>query len=67
MLIWIRNLFDPGSGMEKSGSGINIPDPKHKYLVCLTSGVSNAFLTMVRGGERALKLPMGSLGQPVTN
>jgi len=22
-------LFDPGSGMEKSGSGINIPDPQH--------------------------------------
>jgi hypothetical protein len=25
----IRNLFDPGSGMEKFGSGINIPDPQH--------------------------------------
>jgi hypothetical protein len=31
MLIW--DLFDPGSGMEKFGSGINIPenirDPQH--------------------------------------
>jgi hypothetical protein len=27
MLTRIRNLFDPGSGMEKFGSGINIPDP----------------------------------------
>jgi hypothetical protein len=27
----IRNLFDPGSGMEKFGPGsrINIPDPQH--------------------------------------
>jgi hypothetical protein len=25
--IW--NLFDPGSGMEKFGSGINIPNPQH--------------------------------------
>jgi hypothetical protein len=25
----IRNLFDPGSGMEKFGSGINIPDQQH--------------------------------------
>jgi hypothetical protein len=25
--LWIRCLFDPGSGMEKFGSGINIPDP----------------------------------------
>jgi hypothetical protein len=25
----IRSLFDPGSGMEKFGSGINIPDPPH--------------------------------------
>ncbi len=25
----IRNLFDPGSGIEKFGSGINIPDPQH--------------------------------------
>jgi hypothetical protein len=25
----IRNLFDPGSGMEIFGSGINIPDPQH--------------------------------------
>jgi hypothetical protein len=22
-------LFDPGSGVEKFGSGINIPDPQH--------------------------------------
>jgi hypothetical protein len=26
--IGIRNLFDPGSRMEKLGSGINIPDPQ---------------------------------------
>jgi hypothetical protein len=25
----IRDLFDPGSGMEKFRSGINIPDPQH--------------------------------------
>jgi hypothetical protein len=25
----IRNLFDPGSRMEKFGSGIYIPDPQH--------------------------------------
>jgi hypothetical protein len=24
--------FDPGSGMEKFGSGINIPDQQHWYL-----------------------------------
>jgi hypothetical protein len=24
------NLFDPGSGMEKFGSGINIPDLQHR-------------------------------------
>jgi hypothetical protein len=23
------NIFDPGSGMEKFGSGLNIPDPQH--------------------------------------
>ncbi len=28
-----RNLFDPVSGMEKFGSGINIPDPQHWNLV----------------------------------
>jgi hypothetical protein len=27
MPIW--NLFEPGSRMEKFGSGINIPDPHH--------------------------------------
>jgi hypothetical protein len=27
MRIRIRTIFDPGSGMEKFGSGINIPDP----------------------------------------
>jgi hypothetical protein len=34
---WIRNLVDPGYGMEKFGSGINIPDPQHcgKELQCL--------------------------------
>jgi hypothetical protein len=26
--MWIRNLFDPGSGIEKFWSGINIPDPQ---------------------------------------
>jgi hypothetical protein len=25
----ISSLFDPGAGMEKFGSGINIPDPQH--------------------------------------
>jgi hypothetical protein len=25
----MRNLFDPGSGMEKFGSWINIPGPQH--------------------------------------
>jgi hypothetical protein len=31
-LVWIRirNLFDPGSGMEKLGSGISIPDPQQE-------------------------------------
>ncbi len=29
----IRNLFDPGSGIEKFGSGINILDPEHCPLV----------------------------------
>ncbi len=28
----IRNLSDSGSGMEKFGSGINIPDPQHSTL-----------------------------------
>jgi hypothetical protein len=32
--IWIRNLLNPESWMEKSdpGSGINIPDPQHWFL-----------------------------------
>jgi hypothetical protein len=30
--MWIRNLFDLGSGMEKFGSGINIPDLQHWLL-----------------------------------
>ncbi len=30
--IRIWNLFDPGSGMEKFGSGTNIPDPQHCIL-----------------------------------
>jgi hypothetical protein len=25
----VRNLIDPGSGIEKFGSGISIPDPQH--------------------------------------
>jgi hypothetical protein len=25
----IRNLFDPGCGLKKFGSGTNIPDPQH--------------------------------------
>jgi hypothetical protein len=28
-LMRIRSLFDPGSGMEKFGSGINIPSPQY--------------------------------------
>jgi hypothetical protein len=32
-LMRIRNLFFPGSGMEKFGSGINIPDPQHCKIV----------------------------------
>ncbi len=28
----IRNLFEPGSGLEKFGSGINIPDPQHCFF-----------------------------------
>ncbi len=28
----IRYLFDPGTGMEKLGYGINIPDLKHWLL-----------------------------------
>jgi len=27
--IWGRKIFDPGSGMEKVRSEINIPDPQH--------------------------------------
>jgi hypothetical protein len=26
-------ILDPGSGMEKFGSGINIPDPQHWFFV----------------------------------
>jgi hypothetical protein len=29
----IRNLFDLGSGMEKFGSGLNIPDQQHWFTV----------------------------------
>jgi hypothetical protein len=32
-LMRIRNIFVPGSGMEKFGSGINIPDPQHRLRV----------------------------------
>jgi hypothetical protein len=28
----IRELFDPGSGMEKFRSGIKIPDPQHWFF-----------------------------------
>jgi hypothetical protein len=32
-ILWVKILkfyeADPGSGMEKLGSGINIPDPQH--------------------------------------
>jgi hypothetical protein len=32
-LMRIRDLVNPGSGMKKIGSGINIPDPQHsRYL-----------------------------------
>jgi hypothetical protein len=35
-IFWVKILdffdVDPGSGMEKFGSGINIPDPQHCYL-----------------------------------
>jgi hypothetical protein len=31
----IQNLFDPGSGTEKFGSRINIPDPHHNETVAL--------------------------------
>jgi hypothetical protein len=27
----IQNLFDPGSGMKKFGSGRNIPDTQHRF------------------------------------
>jgi hypothetical protein len=35
-IFWVKILeffdVDPGAGMEKIGSGINIPDPQHCYL-----------------------------------
>ncbi len=34
MRIRIRDLFDPGSGMEKFGSEMNIPDPQYWSQVC---------------------------------
>ncbi len=39
----IRNLLDPGSGMEKFGSGINIPDPQHSLLRSLAAALSSLF------------------------
>jgi hypothetical protein len=27
-----EDLFDPVSGMEKCGSGVNIPDPQHCFF-----------------------------------
>jgi hypothetical protein len=30
-LMRIRNLFDPGSGIEKFGFRTNIPDPQHWF------------------------------------
>jgi hypothetical protein len=32
MRIWDGKFSDPGFGMEKFGSGINIPDPQLCYL-----------------------------------
>jgi hypothetical protein len=32
MRIRIRELFDPGSGMEKLGSGIKTQDPEHMEI-----------------------------------
>ncbi len=55
MRIRIRNLFDPGSGMEKkSGSGMNIPDNfsesletvfrvKNTQILGCGSGIRNLF------------------------
>jgi hypothetical protein len=36
MRMRIRDLFNPGSGMEKFGYGINIPDPLHWLFVSET-------------------------------
>jgi hypothetical protein len=35
MRIRIWDLVNPGSGMEKIGSGINIPDPQHCMKVAI--------------------------------
>ncbi len=40
IILWcgsrIRNLFDPGSGMEIFGSGIYIPDPQHWAILMVS-------------------------------
>jgi hypothetical protein len=33
MRIQIRDLFDPGFGIEKLESVINIPDPQHRFIL----------------------------------
>jgi hypothetical protein len=43
-----ENLIDPGSGMKKFGSGINIPDPQH----CILVGI---FVTAAKTKEKISK------------
>ncbi len=57
----IRNLLDPGSGIEKFGPGINILDPQHCMAVPVC-GV-DAFmtyhtLTYVTDPEPSLPIPV---------
>jgi hypothetical protein len=40
----IRDLFDPGSGMENFGSGINIPNPQPWCIYSLISEDMDAIL-----------------------
>ncbi len=50
--IWDPDSFYPGSGMEKFGSGINIPDPQHWYLHL--QFVSSKFLHVRRSPGKAI-------------
>jgi hypothetical protein len=70
----IRNLFVPGSGMEKFGSRINIPNPQHWFcigdeaILTVFSSTSFSILIYTHGAHWAIILLIdqaSSLSDPI--